>query len=114
MSAVALAAAGEALRAALRAIEEAARASAAPREPSDDDLLPGEVAGPLAGTTKRALREAARRGEIAAYGFRPVIYRRGDVLAWALARRVKPTARAMASAGLAADVDAALGLGGEP
>ncbi|MGD0529016.1 MAG: hypothetical protein ABSE49_28015 [Polyangiaceae bacterium] len=52
------------------------------------ELLPLVDAGRLAGTSPRALKEAARRGELELFGReRSRVVRRGDVLRWVQERR---------------------------
>ncbi len=62
----------------------------APSEPdAAAEWLSLPEAAALAKTSPRALREAARRGELAAFGRRPVRFRRGDVDVWAAGRPVR-------------------------
>jgi hypothetical protein len=93
----------------LRAEADALEAlAAAPAQPTEADLLDLHEGAALAKTTPRALREAARRGELPAYGRRPVRVRRGDVLAWATRKPVRVLAKP-AAGDLASDVAAVFG-----
>jgi hypothetical protein len=56
--------------------------------PEADPLLTLLIAAALVGVTRRALRDAIRRGELAGYG-RPVVVRRSEVLAWLEGRKVR-------------------------
>ena len=107
----ALLAVGRALREALEVVEEASRSSDVPAGP--EDLMDIREAAALVAVTFRGLREAARRGELPAYGRRPVRVRRKDVLEWATAKPVR-VIPPKTTGDLRADVDRALGLGGEP
>jgi hypothetical protein len=62
-------------------------------EPAADELLPIADAARLAATSERVVKEAIRRGDLAAFGRqRDRAVKRGDLLEWIETRRSKPVA----------------------
>lgn len=64
-----------------------------PPAPVADDLIPLDQAAALVGTSRRALKDAARRGELRLLGReRTRVVRRSELLAWIDMRKTAPVA----------------------
>ena len=81
-----------ALAEAAEALARLAREAASERpEAGDDALIPVAEAARLAATSVRVVRDAIRRGELAAFGrMRDRAVRHADLAAWIASRALKP------------------------